>query len=269
MLTPKTETPRGIIQPRAVPRPFSVARWLAPPRLAHSLAHVWRVRWSLEEGAEFVQHTLPHPMVHVVFEGDAGEVVGPIPRRFERRLVGRGQVLGLAFRPATFRALSDAPLLSLRDRRVPLRGFFSSASARAVAVARELAALADEEARVELVCAWLSEHVPEQLPAPLVELRELVERLARDDSITSVEAAARLAGCSVRTLQRRFDDAIGWSPRQVIRRRRIHEALAQLDAARPPDLASLAAQLGYCDQAHLSRDFKAMTGVTPGAYLRR
>ena len=55
----------------------------------------------------------------------------------------------------------------------------------------------------------------------------------------------------------------------MIRRRRIHEALAQLDAPSPPHLAELAARLGYCDQAHLSRDFTAMTGLTPRAYLRR
>ncbi|MCB9755704.1 MAG: AraC family transcriptional regulator [Myxococcales bacterium] len=265
MPTPKTATPRGIIQPRAVPRPFEVARWLAPPRLAATLAHVWRVRWAIEE-REFVQHTLPHPMVHVVFEAGEGEVVGPIPRRFERRLVGRGQVLGLAFRPAAFRALYDRPLLELRDRRLPAPALLGPG---ARALARTLEALADEDARVELACAWLEELVPAELPAPLAALRELVERLAEDETITTVEQAARLAGCTSRTLQRRFDDAIGWSPQQVIRRRRIHEALAQLDAPSPPHLAELAARLGYCDQAHLSRDFTAMTGLTPRAYLRR
>jgi len=38
---------------------------------------------------------------------------------------------------------------------------------------------------------------------------------------------------------------------------------------RQPDWARLAAELGYCDQAHLIRAFKAAIGMTPAEYVRR
>ncbi len=41
------------------------------------------------------------------------------------------------------------------------------------------------------------------------------------------------------------------------------------DAGGVGDLAGLAASLGWFDQAHFSRDFRAVTGTTPSAYLRR
>ena len=56
------------------------------------------------------------------------------------------------------------------------------------------------------------------------------------------------------------------SPKWVIQRYRLHEAVEQLERGAEVDLAELALQLGYFDQAHFIRDFKALVGRPPGAY---
>ena len=71
-----------------------------------------------------------------------------------------------------------------------------------------------------------------------------------------------------RTLQRLTSRRLGLSPKWLIRRRRLHEA-AGLMRLGETDLATVAAELGYTDQAHLTRDFRAATGMTPGAFARR
>lgn len=38
-------------------------------------------------------------------------------------------------------------------------------------------------------------------------------------------------------------------------------------AGRPADLAALAAACGYCDQAHLAREFRALAGVPPSRWI--
>jgi len=52
----------------------------------------------------------------------------------------------------------------------------------------------------------------------------------------------------------------------VMRRARLHEAAQCADAGGAVDWAALAADLGYADQAHLTRDFTATLGVPPSRY---
>lgn len=56
------------------------------------------------------------------------------------------------------------------------------------------------------------------------------------------------------------------SPSWVLRRYRLIEAAEVGRDEDRPGWAQVAADLGYADQAHLVRDFRAATGRTPGAY---
>jgi AraC-like DNA-binding protein len=73
---------------------------------------------------------------------------------------------------------------------------------------------------------------------------------------------------TTRTLQRLFATYVGVSPKWVIQRYRLHEAAEQLAADPSINQASLAAELGYSDQAHFVRDFKRIVGMTPAAYAK-
>ena len=105
----------------------------------------------------------------------------------------------------------------------------------------------------------------------MVAAASLIEH---DRSMCRVEQLAAAAGTSVRSLQRRFDTHVGASPAFVIRRWRIIEAAeAARDAAQRGaqwrGWAAVAAELGYADQAHLTRDFRRHLGVSPSAYAQR
>lgn len=54
----------------------------------------------------------------------------------------------------------------------------------------------------------------------------------------------------------------------MIQRYRLHEAIAQLQAHAPRDWSRLALELGYFDQAHFARDFRALVGQSPSEYVR-
>ena len=74
----------------------------------------------------------------------------------------------------------------------------------------------------------------------------------------------RLCGCRQRTA---LAKRVGLTPKWLVQRRRLHEVAERLTGPEPPDLARVAADLGYSDQAHLTRDFRTVTGLTPGEFV--
>ena len=79
---------------------------------------------------------------------------------------------------------------------------------------------------------------------------------------------ARLLGCSVRTLTRAAQDAVGTGARQVIDERRVLEARRLLGPAGWTARA-VAVHLGFPDAADFGRFFRNRTGLTPAAYTAR
>jgi AraC-like DNA-binding protein len=73
-------------------------------------------------------------------------------------------------------------------------------------------------------------------------------------------------GVSARTLQRLFRRHVGVSPKWVLQRYRLHEAAERMASGEATDLAALALDLGYADQAHFGNDFRRYVGVPPTAY---
>ena len=80
--------------------------------------------------------------------------------------------------------------------------------------------------------------------------------------------AVLLTGVGKRTLQRLFSEYAGVTPKWIIQRYRLHEAAERLATEEGVSLAELALDLGYYDQAHFVRDFRAVVGRPPAAYAR-
>jgi AraC-like DNA-binding protein len=96
--------------------------------------------------------------------------------------------------------------------------------------------------------------------------RDLAER-ARDavlaDASLQLVELARLLGASPAHLSRTFRHHMGMTLGRFRNRVRVGFALDRLEAG--AELAAVAAELGFADQAHLSRVMKSETGRPPGA----
>ena len=263
MSRPRIDAPRGVLhRPHPTGR-IAHERFTPPPELEAFVQHFWTVRWDLRGEPPVLAETLPHPCVHVVFERGRARIAGVQPRRFRRRLQGQDRVFGIKFRPAAFQPFLRAPLSRLTGRTVGLRTVFGSEGL----VLRD-AILAEPDPRrcVTLAQDFLRARLP-AMPPEVARLRDVVERLASDPDILRVEQVAALAGMEPRQLQRRFNAAVGVSPKWVIQRYRLHEAVELLSRADAPDMASLALRLGYFDQSHFIRDFKSVVGRPPARYI--
>ena len=209
---------------------------------------------------------LSYPNVHLAFEQDADgrrALVYGIPQRpFVRELQGAGRTLGVRFRAGCFYPFWQKDVALLTGRTVPAREVFGADADHwlaAVLDAGEPAAMA-RAAEAALV---------NQLPEvdPRAELAADIVGLAMEDrTIIKVEQLAERTGMSVRALQRLFRRYVGVTPKWVIKRFRLQEAAERIERDAAASWTELAVELGYYDQAHFIKDFKAVLGQTPAQY---
>lgn len=84
-----------------------------------------------------------------------------------------------------------------------------------------------------------------------------------------VSEVAASAHATVRTLERKFKQAAGYSVKDVSGLIRFEQVRNRLWLDPDSGLAGLAHELGYSDQAHLSKEFKRYSGTTPAAFARK
>ncbi len=272
--TTSSPTERGVLRPSETAETAALRRDAdVHPALAPFVERYWSVSWDLTGRPPFRSEVLSHPSVNVSVEsGDrprfgfalpAVLVHGVVSRRFTVDLVGVGRVTAAKFRPGGFRAFTG--VLPARNGVAPLRGELGAEpDALCVAVLAE----DDDAARVAALDAALAPHAPDPEPAYL-DLLAVLDRMVDDRSLVRVDQVADLAATSTRSLQRLFAAYVGLSPKAVLARYRLQDAAALIDAGGVDDLAALAADLGWFDQAHFSRDFRKVVGVPPSAYLQR
>jgi AraC-like DNA-binding protein len=84
-----------------------------------------------------------------------------------------------------------------------------------------------------------------------------------------VSRVAAAAHATIRTLERKFKLAAGYSVKDISGLIRFEEVRNQLWHNPGCNLTGLAHELGYTDQSHLSREFKRYSGTTPAAFARK
>jgi AraC-like DNA-binding protein len=83
-----------------------------------------------------------------------------------------------------------------------------------------------------------------------------------------VRDVARDLAISERQLRRRFAAAVGYGPKTLERVLRFGRFVEAIDRRGGTELAALALDTGYADQAHLTRETVRLTGLSPAAFAR-
>jgi AraC-like DNA-binding protein len=260
--------PRGVLRPPPTEGRVRHTRRKPPADLEPWIQHFWSVRWDLRGCEPFLQETVPHPNVQIVFDARSAHVAGVHTARFSTTLQGAAHVFGIKFRPGGFRPFLGSSVGALANRMVPIEQIFGSS-------AREWELTISDMEEDDSLIGAASEFLRARLPAAdsnvvlATRLAEQISMAAEGESeIRSVQALARLSGIGQRSLQRLFQEYVGASPKWVIRRYRLHELVERLKTGEAVDGAQTALDLGYCDQAHLINDFRAIIGYSPSRYRR-
>lgn len=249
---------------------------LAPPvhRYAPSAAletlvrHYWVPVWDLPSGRTVVEQVLQYPTCLIVVAGDYARFYGVARGLSTVTLSGRSWAVGVMLQPGAGTAVSRGEVSGFVDTHVDLTEFAHLAPL--VGQVRELMGLdpADPGQHAQAIGAvedCLGSGPPLSDEGEL--LNHVVEVVESDSALLTVRDLAGRVGVEERSLQRLTVRHLGLTPKWLIQRRRLHEAIAHLKHG-TQTLAGLAAELGYTDQAHFTRDFGRVTGRTPGEFAR-
>jgi AraC-like DNA-binding protein len=249
---------RGVLYPVRLP---TFARLPPPDEVAAFVRWFWIPEWRIAPGRVSRQHVIAFPASNLVVEAHTVELAGPTTRRSHRDLSGSGWAVGALLLPAAVPAFTETPAdLQGSTRTMDLPDL------RARVAEAMNADTPDRHHRaVRAFASWLTATVPP--PGPEAQLANaMAELIDSDPAVLRVEDVADRLHISARTVQRLARRYVGLPPLTMIRRRRLQEAAQQLRDDPSANLAELAAQLGYADQAHLSNDFSRVLGLTPSAY---
>jgi AraC-like DNA-binding protein len=229
------------------------------PALAKHVLCVWSQ--VIGAGATTYRHrVLPDGCADLVWLGEAPAVVaGPARGPVIVPLAPRTIVVGVRLRPGAASAVLGPPADALCDRDTPLADIWEHEP-----VPGSVAELGSIEARLAAAQAALAARLVDAGPpdrSMLAGTRWLARRPAG-----RIEDLARFLEIGPRRLHRRFVAAVGYAPKTFQRVLRLQRTLA-LAARRRQSLAALAADAGYADQAHMSREVQALTGRSPRILL--
>lgn len=248
-------------------RSYTITRYPVSTDLSDLARRFWIPTWNVPDGREAPQRVLQYPVCLLVIGRDYARFYGVAPVLSETVLRGRGWAVGLMLQPATGWLVTRRSVADLRGTHLAL-GEVRGIHAGLVQAVRAVMEPAPNDAESHAVARRLIEdqvrsYAPVDPEGRLIN--ELVETVETDSQVLRVSDLSDRYALTERTLQRLTRRRLGLTPKWLIRRRRLHEAVGRLQRSEV-DLATLATDLGYTDQAHLTRDFRTATGTTPGQF---
>ena len=242
--------------------PPGYREWPAPAALRHAIACLW-AQVTPRDAADRDTLVLPDACSDLIWEPGRGAfIAGPDTGPVRTDLKPGTVVIGVRFRPSAGGPALGVPLSELRDQRVDL----SELRRRD---AKRLPGTLDPDTAVARALDVAGALVADGDPDP-VATRAAV--LLADPRVRAEDVAAEI-GLSMRQLRRRCHAVVGYGPKTLQRVLRFRRFVSRIDAGLPSgqdayDLAALAAQAGFADQAHLTRECRALAGLTPAALAR-
>jgi AraC-like DNA-binding protein len=212
---------------------------------------------------------LPDGCIDIVWIGDAAgrvstalTVAGPDTAANVIGLPQGTLTVGIRFRPGRAPGFLKARADELTNQSVELDALWG---ADAAAIAEVLASTPSVQGKQAVLEAALLERLDEVREVD-ADVDTAIEMIGSAPSQARVGAISKELNVSERQLRRRFENAIGYGPKTFGRVLRFRAFLSLVEEHRY-SLAAAAAEAGYADQAHLTRECKDLSGLPPAELL--
>lgn len=252
---------------------LSYREYAPHPRLARYVECYWSSIGSIDPVAPLSRRVLPDGCMDVIVglspgastSGDSAFVVGTMTRPLNVTHSGPVHFLAVRFNPGGAQPFLAIPAGKLTDLVVPLDDVWGAFAARSLR--EQVVHAPSDEARVRVFDRVLLDRLAHHpgIDEAVIAVSELVS--ARHGAI-SVSEMADTVRVGRRQLERRFLASVGITPKVACRIARFRWTIGLLHRDPTTPLAEVTFAAGYADQSHLTREFRLLGGLTPGAYRR-
>jgi AraC-like DNA-binding protein len=191
-----------------------------------------------------------------------GMVTSPFSIYFQEKQAIKAFMI--PFKPSGFSALFGRDVAELTDQ-IPSFSLLVGAS-EAARFSEQLILSNNFATQVKLMDDFFLKRISRYQPQAS-QIAEACRRLSLSYGLERMTDLALHTNMSLRNLERQFTERVGVSPKTFARFKRLHRALTLMHCKQPPSWADIAHECGYYDQAHFTKEFKALTNHPPSVFL--
>jgi AraC-like DNA-binding protein len=254
----------GVLNVTSSAQHFDLRRYYPPKELQCLIEQFWFVDWDIPAGRSHTQENLPDPNFHLVIDQNRAKVIAPVSKKYVYTMTGKAGIIGVKFNAGALFHLLEIEPSEILNTEIFVDALFDFSASQLV---NALSVCDNDEQRVNTLTQYLRP-VAKEPPTSLIKVRKLLSLIKQGTDIYSVEELSTRAGMSIRSIQRLFKQYLGFSPKWLIRKYRLHHALELIETGEL-NVNDLIYLLNYSDQSHLINDFKSFTGTTPSQYMTK
>lgn len=227
------------------------------PALSDIFACIWTHRMPQSSAPPLI--VTPDGTIDLQWIDGALRIAGPDKEPQTEIIPAGTTIIGFRFHPAAASAWLGLPVAEITSQRVSLAELWGAKGRR---LSRSIRDVAD----IERALLHHHAHLAEQRRAdPAMRAAFTLIAQGPPPGVALIPWLGRALHMSERSLRRRFDEHFGYGPKTLDRILRYQRFLSLRRATTPhTPTALLAYDAGYADQAHLVRESRRLTGLTPG-----
>ncbi len=238
-----------------------------PPALAHVVKCFWSFETHVTNGDKLVVSTFVNDSTGMTFVLDRSNplfratVEGQSTRPRVYTPVASMAAMGVQFHTGALPKLFGFDAYSFLDQEIPLGDVYTTN------ITERLIECTSLEARIFLLSEFLLSLCSSRQMDPLI--LTCLDAIRASDQVPRVSELLAMTNVSERTLERRFLNVIGVSPRHFLGVARFQRTLRHLRLTPEPRLTEVFHNMGYYDQPHFSREVRRFSGHSPSALHRK
>lgn len=190
-------------------------------------------------------------------------ILGQITQPFYIKPTGAVNTFAIRFYPYGFSNFVKVPIATLANKETPIADLFGEPAKE---LEKRIIAASSTEQRIKIAEDFLLGWLRNQTNVDDI-VKTTIDTLLQTKGNASIHAILKDEMSKRRTLERKFSEQVGISPKQLGKIIRIQTALQMLLNDEPESLTKIAYESEYYDQAHFIKDFKEFTGINPKDFL--